>query len=78
MTTWFPLDPARADLGATAGAYVNGFTLLEHTGGPPPVFTVTGICSCATRESAERIAMNSHASDADRRISRKTLNSWRV
>lgn len=76
MHNWMALDPAKADYGSTHGATVNGFTLLQLPCGR--IFTVTGVCSCASREDAERHAMRAHKSDADRRVSRKTLLSWRL
>lgn len=81
---WFPLNPDLAPQRAFEGARVNGITLLhfqytDTKGELCDVFTVTGMCSCATRESAERYArLSRDGRDLDRRITAAALNTWRA
>lgn len=74
---WFPLDPAKADLRATHGAYINGVTLLELPSGS---VVVVGFMSCGSRASAEshvrRYTADALSRELDRRVSRATLLSW--
>lgn len=76
---WFPLNPNLAPYNSFEGARVNGITLLHFKNGDNDVFVVTGMCSCATRDDAERRARQSRdGRDLDQRITAATLLSWKA
>lgn len=70
---WTRLDPAKAQYGATEGAYINGQTLLALPSGN--AFVIIGHCTCGTKESAENMARGTEGR-GDRQVSRATLMSW--
>jgi hypothetical protein len=88
---WMELDPAKAELGATHGAYVAGSTLLQlpPTHSMTPGFisvVVVGLMTCGghteaeARSNAERQARDCprgrYPEEFGRAVSRKTLLSW--
>jgi hypothetical protein len=86
---WFPLDPAKAEMGAVEGAYVGGATLLLLPQYEPDWYrvVVTGLMSCGgkTAEEAKASAVyhasryrdSIHRGDFDQKIPKKTLLSWK-